>query len=219
MRKLIMAALVALLVPTASHAQFQLGLRLGYAPAMGNAFKDPVSGESAKMKDGVKSQIPLQLDASYKFTPDVAAGLYFSYGVGQVGGNAQDVCDANGTDCSASAIRLGVQGIYTFNQVQSAFLPWAGAGIGYERAQLKQEGFGAEEVVTASGFELNLQAGGDYKVTEKFAIGPYVMFSMGQFTKVNDEISAGGLSADAELDIDKAFHQWFGFGIRGKFDL
>jgi hypothetical protein len=203
MRKLIMAALVALLVPTASHAQFQLGLRLGFAPAMGDAAKD------APLKDLVKSQIPLQLDALYKVTPDIAVGGYFSYGFGQLNSDFSDICDAAGISCSASNVRLGLQGTYTFNQLKAAMVPWAGVGFGYEWNTIKGSAGGASADVTSSGFEfLNLQLGGDFKVNEQFAIGPYAQLSVGQYSNV-----------EGNSIPEKGMHQWLGFGLRGKFDL
>jgi hypothetical protein len=200
MRKLLMASLVALLVPTASSAQISLGLRLGFAPAMGDSAKD------LKMSDGVKSQIPVQLDALYKVTKDIAVGGYFSYGIGQLG---NDACDVSGVDCSASVMRFGVQGLYTFNQLQAPLIPWAGLGFGYEMA----DGEIGDTDVSASGFEfVNLQVGGDYKVNDQFSVGPYLQFSVAQYSKAD----TGAGSEDIE---DKGIHEWFGFGLRGKFDL
>jgi hypothetical protein len=194
MRKLLVLA--ALLLPTVSFAQFEIGARLGFAPAMGDAQKD------FAMSDSVKSQIPLQLDASYKLTKDVAVGGYFSYGIGQA------EC-AEGVDCSANVMRFGVQGLYTFNQVKAPLTPWAGVGFGYEIASGERDGVD----IGSSGFEfLNLQAGGDYKVNEKFAVGPYLQFSVAQYSKAE----FNGNSQDIE---EKALHQWLGFGVRGKFDL
>jgi hypothetical protein len=208
MRKLLMLA--ALLVPMASQAQFELGLRAGYAPAMGDAEKD------GKMTDVVKSQIPLQLDAAYKVTKDISVGAYFAYGIAQL---ASDFCPS-GADCSGSDIRLGLQGFYTFNQVKSPLVPWIGAGFGYEMGSLEASGGGAKVTVDYSGFEfLNLQAGGDYRVNEKFSVGPYLQFTLGQYSKVkfeNNIIPAANFDGDIE---EKAMHQWLGFGIRGKFDL
>jgi hypothetical protein len=199
MRKLLMLALVALLAPTASYAQFQLGLRAGFAPAMGDFAKDQ------KMSDGVKSQIPIQLDASYKLTKDIAVGGYFSYGFGQFN---SDACPA-GADCSASVMRFGVQGLYTFNQLQAPMVPWAGIGFGYEMGS----GSIGDTDTSVSGFEfVNLQVGGDYRVNEQFAFGPYLQFSVGQYSKAD-------LGAGSDDIQDKALHQWFGFGLRGTFDL
>jgi outer membrane protein W len=211
MRKLILGSLLALLVPTASQAQFQLGLRVGFAPAMGDAAKDE------KMSDGVKSQIPVQLDATYKVTPEVAVGAYASYGFGQV---ALDECDIGGVDCSARVLRFGVQGLYTFNQVQSALVPWAGVGFGYEMGGLEMTAGGEKANLDYRGFEfLNLQVGGDYKVNENFSIGPYAQFSITQYSNAKFENSIDPVDNYDGSITDKGVHEWFGFGVRGKFDL
>lgn len=218
MRKLLVIAALALL-PVASQAQFSLGLRLGFAPAMGDFEKD------AKMSDGVKSQIPIQVDAMYKFTPELSAGLYGSYGIGQLN---LDTCDLDGVDCSANAIRVGVQGVFTFAKLSPTYAPWIGAGIGWERASFTVERSSIKGETTATGFEfLNLQAGADYKVNEKFSVGPYLQFSIGQYSSVEGEEPVfddltGEYVGQAKFDADieeKAMHEWFGFGIRGKFDL
>jgi outer membrane protein W len=203
MRKLLMLSLIALLVPMTSQAQVTLGLRVGYAPAMGDAAKD------APLKDVVSSQIPIQLDALYRITPDIGAGLYFSYGIAQLNSDVKDFCDASGVSCSASNMRLGVQGRYTFNSLKAPMVPWAGVGFGYEWSTIKGSAGGVSADATTTGFEfLNLQVGGDYKVNDQFAIGPYVQFSIGQYSAVEGE------------DItDKGMHEWLGFGIAGKFDL
>lgn len=213
MRKLVLASLVALLVPTASFAQFQLGARVGFAPAMGDGFKD------SPMSDGIKSQIPLQLDALYKVMPDLAVGGYFSYGIGQIGDAG---CDVSGVDCSASVMRFGVQGLYTFNQVKAPLVPWAGLGFGYEIAKGTAKFGGEKFEETDSGFEfVNLQVGGDYKVNEQFSVGPYLQFSVSQYSKVKaTDSSAPEENFDGDVPSDaKALHQWFGFGVAGKFSL
>jgi hypothetical protein len=213
MRKLLMlGSLVALLVPAASHAQFSLGLRLGYAPAMGDAAKDQ------KMSDGVKSQIPIQLDGTYRVTRDVAVGGYFSYGFGQA--DLGGLCDVGGVDCSANVMRFGVQGTYTFNDVKAALVPWAGVGFGYEIGNAEAKDATDKVEFTYSGFEfLNVQVGGDYRVNDQFSVGPYLSFSVAQYSKAKVENSlTPALNFDGDIT-DKGVHEWFGFGIRGKFDL
>ena len=218
MRKLLFAGLVALLVPTASHAQFQLGLRVGYAPAMGDAAKD------TKMSDiSLSSQIPLQLDASYKFDKDFAAGLYLSYGFGQVDNKAFSqlagfqVCGVNGIDCSGSSFRVGAQGNYTFNQVTGPFVPWAGLFAGYESVTTKLSGGGATGSIDLTGYELGLQVGGDYKVNEQFSVGPYLTYSFGQYQNVEGKFN-GTTVASGSIS-DKAMHSWLSLGVMGKFNL
>lgn len=209
-RLLLIGSLAALLVPTASHAQFQLGLRVGYAPAMGDALQEKGAPSASKMSDTVKSQVPVQLDASYKFTKDVAAGLYFSYGFGQVG--SQIKTDVSPASVSASAIRVGAQGNYTFSSLASPLVPWAGVFVGYEQAKLSLSS-GASGDFTLSGYELGLQVGGDYKVTPQFGVGPFIGFSLGQYTSVS-------VSGDAQKpEFDQKMHEWFTIGVRGVFDL
>jgi hypothetical protein len=203
MRKLLMLSLVALLVPMTSQAQVSLGLRVGYAPAMGDAAKD------APLKDGVKSQIPIQLDALYKVNKDIGVGAYFSYGFGQIGSALKDECDAAGISCSVSSMRLGLQGAYTFNEVKAPLVPWAAVGFGLEWMTVKGSYGGVSGDATTTGFEfLNLQLGGDYAVNPQFAVGPYVQFSVGQFSSV-----------EGNSITEKGMHEWLGFGVRGKFDL
>jgi outer membrane protein W len=205
MRKLLMlgAVAMALALPTISHAQFSIGARLGFAPAMGDAAKDE------PLKDLVNSQVPLQLDAMYRVSPQLSAGLYFSYGFGQLNSDFADFCDYFEVDCSARSMRVGVQAHYAFGSQSQQFLPWAGAGLGMEWMTVKASAGGTSESIDVSGLEfLNLQAGADYRVSDQFSIGPYLQFSVGQYSKV-----------DGESISEKAMHQWFGFGLRGKFDL
>jgi hypothetical protein len=214
MRKLLMlGSLVALLSPVASQAQFTLGLRLGYAPAMGDAAKNE------KMSDGVKAQIPIQADALYRVNKDVAVGAYFGYGFGQTG-SLEGLCDIGGIDCSSKVMRVGVQGTYTFNQVQAPLVPWAGVGFGYELGSMEVSGGGEKATFDYSGFEfLNLQVGGDYRVNEQFSVGPYLQFSLAQYSKAKIENSVDPtFNSDGSIE-EKAMHQWLGFGVRGKFDL
>jgi hypothetical protein len=206
MRKLLMvAAMAAVLVPTASNAQFTLGARLGYAPAGGN-----VGGDVAMEDLTVKSQIPIQLDAMYRVSPQVAVGAYFSYGVGQVD---YPLCSVSGVECSGSDLRLGLQATYTFVTPGSQFAPWLGAGIGWEQASDTIEAGGTKSETSYSGIEfLNLQLGGDFQVNEKFAVGPYAMISFGSYSSAEED----GVSYDIT---NSSMHEWYGFGIRGKFDL
>jgi hypothetical protein len=207
MRKIAMLALtLAALAPAAASAQVSLGLRLGFAPSMGEAVKD------GDMSDGVKSQIPIQVDALYALNPNLSLGGYFSYGVGQLGGSISDLCDASGADCSANSMRAGVQLHYAL-AARGAWVPWGGVGAGYEWGKLSID----EGSLAYRGVEfLNLQLGGDYKVNEKFAIGPYVQFSMGQYSNVTQD--DGTDSASDSID-EKGIHEWLGFGVRGRFSL
>ncbi len=209
MRKLLIlgAVLAAVAVPSASHAQgakFTLGARLGYGAGIGDVAGDG-AGSTIKMSDWVTGQVPLQLDALYRITPEWAAGVYLSYGVGVLSSTISDQC----TDCTASDTRIGVQATYSFVSASPGFVPWLGLGLGYEWNKVDENGISA----TFSGMEwFNLQGGADWKLGSVFALGPYVMYSMGQY-------SSGDVAGVSGSVVEKKAHSWLGFGVRGKFDL
>jgi hypothetical protein len=209
MRKLLMigAVTAALLLPAASHAQFTLGARVGYGFGLGDV-ADTTTGP-LEMSDWNEGQVPIQLDALFRLSPQLALGAYASYGFAVTG----DVCDELGADCDGSGVtRVGLQAIYTL-ATTGTLAPWFGVGAGYEWNTL-DDGFND---VTYKGWEyLNLQAGGDFRVGQQFWVGPYVMFSLGQYSDVESE----GVSGIFDEEIaDEAMHQWLSFGLRGKFDL
>lgn len=220
MRKLLVlsGALGVAVVPAAALAQFSFGARVGFAPAMGDALKDPTTGKPEKLSDGIRSQVPLQIDAAYRLSKEWALGAYFSYGVGQNGTGLQGDCSAIGANCSSSDVRLGLQVFYSFSQVSPSLVPWAGAGIGYEWTTIEQTGGGSPDVTgTLSGWELlNLQIGADFVIQPQFAFGPFVMISIAQYS--NSEARIGGQTVSQSIS-NKAMHEWLGFGIRGRFDL
>jgi hypothetical protein len=214
----VLAAALALAAPSAASAQMSLGARLGLAFPMGDAFEEPISGEGQALSDGISSAIPLQLEASWRVSPDLAVGGYFSYGFGRVPDEAAGgVCDIPGVDCTGRTIRLGVQAIYSFNRPGTTFVPWLGAGIGYEWASLEAEAVGIKATYGFSGFELlNLQAGGDYKVSPQLSVGPFLQLGIGRYS--NAELEMTGEPTE-DIPMDETFHQWLSFGVRGRFDL
>jgi opacity protein-like surface antigen len=194
-RVIIAATLASLLAPPPASAQITVGARLGAGFALGDV------GGTLPMSDWTQGQIPLQLDVLYRVTSRVRVGGYFSWGFGLPG----DACD--GLGCSAAVTRLGVEGTYAF--AGRSFVPWVGAGIGYEWNTIDA---GAEKA-SFTGFELlGLQGGADFAVSPRLSVGPYVAFSLGQY----DEGAIGALKGPIR---DKRMHQWLGLGFRGSFDL
>ncbi|HVU06051.1 MAG TPA: outer membrane beta-barrel protein [Polyangiaceae bacterium] len=184
-----------------------LGLRLGYGIAMGDAAKN------AAMSDGVKGQIPIWIDAGYRFNPNIMAGLYFSYGFAQL---ADKACPS-GADCSAHDMRLGIQGQYRFSPGEN-INPWVGVGFGLEWAGYSASAGGAEAKSSFNGIEfLDLQGGADFKVADCLGIGPFLSFSLGQYN--SGSVTVPGLgTVDGDIT-NKAMHEWLMFGVRGVFEL
>jgi len=85
--------------------------------------------------------------------------------------------------------------------------------MAYEWGKLTGEAGGVSADVKISGFEfLNLQAGLDYALASGFGFGPFVQFTLGQYSTVD----AGSQSADIT---NTALHSWLQFGFRGTLNL
>jgi hypothetical protein len=215
MRKLMKyALLLALFVPAAASAQLTLGARVGYAFPTGQIEDEPDSD----LKDSFAYQIPLQVEAGWRFSPDLSLGAYFSAGYAAPGDDLEaELCDLDGVDCSLRVLRLGLQLGYTFSQVSPSFVPWVGIGTGWEWANVEADTDGPDASIRANGWEVvNLQAGADFKVSPQFAIGPFVQYSTGRYGET--EIEEGGTTLTQDID-NKAFHGWLQLGLRGRFDL
>jgi len=145
--------------------------------------------------------------AGWRFDPSTYLGAYFEYAPGFV----KD-CPA-GVSCSASDLRLGVIFLYHFAPA-AAFDPWAGIGIGYEWLNLGVAGID----VGYHGWEFfNLQLGGDVALGSGFALGPYVAFGLGQYSRVT--ASLGSQSGSASIPGgSQALHEWLELGVKGTFN-
>jgi hypothetical protein len=209
MRKLVTVAalLVATAVPAAASAQVYLGARLGYALPWGDYFKD------AKIKDGINSQIPITLDLGLKLGKALDVGAYASYGFGRLSTSAKDDCDATGSTCSASTLRVGAQlNLHAENTATTDF--WGGIAVGYEQIRVKDSKALIDDS-TVKGFDATLQGGFDFLASQNLRIGPFVSVSIGQFTKLKtpgDEVKISDFT-------DTAFHGWFQLGVRGFYTL
>lgn len=201
------AALLAVAPPAL--AQVSLGVRVGYAAGFGRV------GGTLDMDDWVDDQVPLQIDALYRLNPRVALGAFFSYGFARSSGDLRrDSCDALGADCSASILRAGVQGTYTFDPVKR-LVPWLGAGIGYEWNRFSNDAEAFE--ITFSGWEyLSLQGGLDYELSPRFRVGPFLLFSVSQYGGEADVPSSPEVDGSIE---GGELHEWLTIGVRGRFDL
>lgn len=210
----------------AQDKKIQLSLRTGYMIPMGaiqGSKTTTVAGVSfsqpeSKLGDNVSGGIPLWLDAGYFVTPNILVGLYAQYAFISV----KDYDAAKGTgcptgaDCSASDLRIGLQGQYHLSPMESLD-PWFGLGVGYEAASVTAKAGGQEFSSSYTGLEfLNLQGGADFKVADGFGVGPFVSFSLGQYSSA--KVESGGATISQDID-PKAMHEWLTLGVKGSLGL
>ncbi len=177
-----------------------LGVRAAWAIPAGNATAGTSLGSE------FSGAVPLSLDLLYRFDRYFSAGFYFTYAPGF----AKDC--PSGATCSPSFTRFGLEALYTLDR-SGSLRPWFGIGVGYEWLRLDTPvGSG-----TLSGFEwANLQLGGDFAVTPRFFVGPYVAISFGQLTDASGSGTGSGTSIPSG---DRRFHEWITVGLRGQYEF
>jgi len=181
---------------------FVLGGRLGFAFPEGKIDRGAQKGISS----AVPLAIPLELDLGGRFPFGLAVGAYF-----QLAPGATD-CPSNET-CEALYSRLGVQMEYRFLNGQRV-MPWVGGGLGWEWFSFREEAPGvAAATVTATGPELSLQGGVDFRLGRRWAIGPYLTLAFGRFDREELKSSFGNASATVPSG-DRTTHTWIHLGVR-----
>lgn len=203
MRQVLLAAVLAAVLPAAAAASPSLALRLGYESSSGSATK------GTSMSEVASAGFPIQLDATWRFGPHFSAGVYYGFAIGQLSGAVSDRCSSLGASCSVWAMRAGIRGEYAFVEFSQRVAPWIGAGTGWEwvRENVSHPGDSASQ--TVSGWDtLTLEGGADIKLGPKLWIGPYLTYRFGEYTRL-----------DGYSIVNKAFHSWVGLGARGKWDF
>ncbi len=209
MRPLLVAAL---LLPTAAAAQrgvgVELGLRLGWASAVGDAAR------YVPMSEAVAWQVPIQAEVAWA-AQRFAAGLYGSWA--PAGAGAQGCTD--GASCSAQVARAGFEGAWRFPALGFGAAPWLGGALGWEWASHRRERLGAETTTRWNGPELGLQGGLDWKLlgwSKTWWVGPYAQVGLGRYERMTLETAGAAASGGIA---DRAIHAWLQLGVRGAVDL
>ncbi len=223
MKKLFAALVVVTALAIGSPARaadasgFTAALRAGYGLALGDA------DGTTKLSDIYSGQIPFWADVGYRIDRSMFVGAFFQYGLAFLNKDnfvdpttGTPVCNQSGVSCSGYSMRFGVEFLYNF-MPDASFAPWGGIGVGYEIAKASLDVSGVSASVGVKGFEFaNLQLGGDYRVSPDIAVGPYVAFSIGQYSTLDVDTPLGSASGDIA---DKKMHMWLQFGVKGTFDF
>ena len=188
----------------------ELGVRAGYGVPFGT------SSENEKMSDAIKGMIAFWADVGYRINSNWYLGGFFQFGLGLLPSNAQG-CNVQGVSCSENDLRFGVNVHYHFLP-DNSLDPWAGIGAGYEILNFSASAQGTSASASTSGFEFaNVQLGLDYKFSSAIGVGPFVTFTISQFS--NASASLNGQDVPGVSITNKAIHEWLIFGVRGVFDL
>jgi hypothetical protein len=169
---------------------FAFGLRGAWAIPFGDL------NNTDSIGDDLSGQLPIWIEAGWRFNKNVYAGLYFQYAFA-----FSHNCPPS-TDCSASGEKVGLEAIYNLAP-DAGMQPWAGLGLGYEWASVSRAG----DDRSYKGLELlNLQVGIDLAPSKSFSVGPFASFSfLGKYSSM----TASGQSNDIS-----ASHEWLQLGLK-----
>ena len=152
--------------------------------------------------------VPLGVEAGFRFTPDVYAGLVFQYAIGLWNG-----CPSN-MSCSGHDVGLGFDVRYhplPGRQVD----PWFGIGAGYEWISFAQSQPGFSSDTGLNGFELlHLDVGADLVASPNLRVGSFLEFKLGRYR--NLDAASGGPSTSTGIT-NKALHEFLTLGFRFSF--
>lgn len=174
---------------------FAFGVRAAWAIPFGDL------NNSDSLSSDVSGQLPLWLEAGWRFTKSIYAGAYFQAGLGFFNN-----CPP-GSDCSTNGLRFGLEGIYNLAP-DAGLQPWVGLGFGYETLSVSRAG----EDSSYKGWELlHLQVGADWAASKNFSIGPFASFSLfGTYTTQSSSGQDNSISAS---------HNWLQLGLKATYKL
>lgn len=192
-----------------------VGLRTGWALPAGQI----ETGD--RMSSTYSAMVPIGIDGAYRITPRFRVGLSGQYALV----STSEVTCQPPLECSAHQWRFGPMASFhpaspaRYGSTSSPLPvdPWVGLGVGYEILSIGLSSSGRHSTRTESGFDLDVSMGLDWRAAERLRLGGLIGVSIGQFSRVSIDQSAG---PDYSGRIPSAsMHEWFFFGIRGQYDL
>jgi Autotransporter beta-domain/PEGA domain len=182
--------------------RFEAAIRAGIGIPLGD-----LSARSPSLSDFDSFTIPLMVEIGARIGGHVFLGAYFQYGVG--GSTNGDTCGA-GFSCSPSTLRFGGE-VHWHPLGNVPVDPWVGLGSGYESLRLGVSG-NATGSYSVNGWEFaSLQAGVDFALGSAVKIGPWISFSIGQYS--SGSVSGSNTTVGADIT-EKSIHEWLMGGVR-----
>lgn len=174
---------------------FQMAIRTGYALPFGTV------ANGIRMRDITGGQVPFLFDIGGKVGDYVFVG-------GNAGFNIGGCADFAERDCVSLGLRFGPEIIVSLLPADRID-PWVGYGIGLE---LGGNASGQNDAVNTLGWELgHFMAGVDLRTSRGFGIGPFVDFSIGEYTELSVTTNDQGVSVPIT---SHALHEWLTLGVR-----
>jgi hypothetical protein len=185
-----------------SDLPLELGAEVAYAAPAGSAEK------ASRVSDTTFALAAFDADASYRFSPTLAAVFWGRYGIG-----VPTLC-ATASDCTSSLGRdVAVAArVRVFFPHIGRLEPRADVGIGWEWSMAKLSDTGVVSRRTWSGpIPLSLEAAAPFRVGKVWTIGPVLAATAGVFTQASLETPSFSVDRSTE---GLTLHTWLSVAFR-----
>jgi hypothetical protein len=173
-----------------------------------------VAPTDVAMSDAFSGQVPIFVEIGGKVIPALFVGGFLGLGFGGAASDYDSLCKQRDFNCATVGVRFGAEVQYHIRPAEMAN-PWIGYGFGFESIALTMSQGDQTYTSSFSGLELaHLMGGIDFRLSRVFGIGPFVDFSLGQYSKYKFETPFGTQEGDVATT---KMHQWLAFGARGTF--
>lgn len=204
----------ALLAPVAAGAQVRVDLRTGYAVPSGNA------DGGTSMGHVVQGAVPLAIGVGFPLPAlPLTLGIHGEYAYALAGDGYDTYDSSHGT-----RLRLGVDA--EVGLPLPRLRPWAALSAGWEWLDMSGALLAADATtggtrrvdidLSVSGPAAALSAGVDLPVAPALAVGPFLSFGLGRYTRTEAKYDGTAIHLTGQ---EEANHRWFELGLRGTFGL
>jgi len=174
------------------------------------------SNKYDELSDLVGAQFPLVLDVGVRVARALFLGAFLGGSIGGAGGDMSAACSASGMSCYSTTLHAGFQ-LQVHTRGGKNADPWLGYGLGYEWLHMAGSSSDRTTAYSFRGIELlQLAFGIDFRLNERWVMGPFISYSIGQFGHMSYSSSGkDSPSQSQEQSLSNAgTHEWFGIGVR-----
>lgn len=202
--------------------------RRGFEPALRASYGVPFGSSTTgtNLRALIVGVIPVQVDLGYRLNEHWLVGIFGAAGLGVKGEECREdgqpptaptdgseEVPSFGVKCDApNKFRVGAELLFHVLPTTEAVSPWLGIGLGYEWLNISETLGRRTFVQSFSGLEfVNLQGGVDFAVGSHLRLGPFVQWSLGRYSVVASDGSAG---AEPVQGPGQSIHQWVNLGLK-----
>ncbi len=185
---------------------FTASLGLGAAGTTGQ-----VGSVAGKTSDWWNGFALIQAEAGFRIAQRWTTLVYLDGGGGDVADPILSDCRAQGYDCGAGSVRVGVMERYTFAPTAPR-TPWLAIGTGYESTGVMVKGTSGTQYIAFQGWEaLKLAGGYDFRLSRWFGLGLFAGASVASYQSVHVD---GPRYRPEPVLGEQRYHYWFQVGGR-----